>query len=189
MVAMSGNCTLCPDLCLSRTQIVLPTPCSVNGLLAIGEGPGADEDREGRGFCGRAGKTLDALLFEHGITRANYGQANLVRCRPEGNRKPTAGEIRNCQPLLMDSIAEFRPKVLLLVGATSAAAIIGFKGALYDQIQREASSTVVVRNHLCLAVPMPHVSPLAWNRFAPNGERWADIGRRQVALAVGLLAR
>lgn len=182
------TCTLCPALCQSRSQVVFPTPCPPNGLLAVGEAPGSDEDRQGEGFCGRAGKTLDALLASQGIARVGYGRSNIVRCRPEGNRKPTAVEIQNCLPLLMDSIAEYRPKVLLLVGGSAASAVIGYNGSLYEQIQKEASASILIRNHLCMAVPMPHVSPLAWNRFAPNGERWADIGRRQVALAVKLLA-
>ncbi len=191
------SCGFCPSLCQSRTQIVLPTPCPVGGLLAIGEAPGADEDTKGEGFVGRAGKTLDTLLAAHGISREAYGRANIVRCRPEGNRKPTALEAATCLPKLAEFIQECQPGVILLVGGTPTAAFLG-AGSLYRRIQesRQSAFTDLRLGHPglarlgrrgVLAVPMPHSSPLAFNRNSPDGRKWSVIAREQVALAVEAL--
>ncbi|WP_312261253.1 uracil-DNA glycosylase family protein [Candidatus Igneacidithiobacillus taiwanensis] len=101
-----NDCRQCPVLCQSRTRIVEADPV-VGGLLVIGEAPGADEDWEGRGFVGRAGRTLHALLAQHGMKRGrDYGCANIVRCRPPGNRKPSADEIRNVRGRVRELPAE-----------------------------------------------------------------------------------
>lgn len=191
-----ANCSLCSSLCISRTQIVLPTPCPKGGLLAIGEAPGADEDMAGEGFVGRAGKTLDMLLAEQGMPRGSFGKANIVRCRPADNRKPTRQEAANCITQLVDFIAAVKPKVLLLVGGTPTAYFMG-KGSLFDHVTHSADSGSDAHLHPAIqslldraelfVVPSPHTSPLAFNRNAPNGEKWAVIARRQVATAVKLL--
>ena len=197
-----GNCTRCPDLVACRTQIVSPTPCHPGGILAIGEAPGADEDRLGEGFAGRAGKTLDAILLEQGIPRDGYGRANICRCRPPGNRHPSKAEADACLPLLSEFIAESNPGVLLLVGETAVAHFLG-AGSLLRRIEQSRhpgggwvvpemchpALSPVVRERGILAIPMPHTSGLAWNRKAPDGRRWSEIGRQQVALAVSFVKR
>lgn len=193
------DCNRCPELCASRSQIVKPTPAPKGGLLAVGEAPGQLEDEKGFGFAGQAGKTLDALLAEHGIAREGYGQANICRCRPPGNRRPTKDEANACLPHLMEFIAETRPRVLLLVGGTATAYFQG-AGSLFRRIEmsRQPGGDWVDPS-MChpairplaqlglLAVPMPHTSGMAWHRKAPNGESWCEIGKRQVALAVDIL--
>lgn len=82
------------------------------------------------GFVGQAGKTLDALFAANGVARAQYGRANVVRCRPPGNRKPQTDEKDACLPKLAASIVAFRPRVLLLVGATAIEAFLGKGRAL-----------------------------------------------------------
>lgn len=106
------DCSHCPALCASRSQIVMPTPAPVGGLLAIGEAPGQKEDETGVGFAGQAGKMLDRLLAEHGIGREGYGRANIVRCRPPENRKPMKQEVDACLPYLADFIEKTKPRVL-----------------------------------------------------------------------------
>lgn len=194
------NCTRCPDLVTCRQQIVLPSACAPGGLLAIGEAPGADEDRSGEGFYGRAGKTLDGLLAQHGIGRGDYGRANIVRCRPPENRKPTAAEISACLPHLAQTIIDMQPGVLLLVGKTASDLILG-SGSLLRRIELSRESAfndfslahpalraglkpLLERRGGLLCVPMPHTSPLAWNRNAADGRKWSAIGQEQVALAV-----
>lgn len=190
------DCVLCEALCASRQQVVLPTAAPVGGLLAIGEAPGAVEDSVGYGFAGQAGKTLDGLLAAHGIERAGYGRANVCRCRPPGNRKPTRREVNACLPWLAEFILAHRPRVLLLVGGTAAAYFLG-RGSLFDAIQASRTGSgksldfsqchpaldVLAKLPLAL-VPMPHTSGMAWHRKAPNGQAWCDIGREQVRLAV-----
>jgi DNA polymerase len=198
------TCTKCLSLCASRTQIVEPDlpefgrPCCV---LVIGEAPGADEDAQGRGFVGRAGRTLQALLEEHGLRRGyDYGCANIVRCRPPENRRPTEIEIGHCLPYLAETIVKAQPKAVLTVGETATRAITGIRG-LADNIRflaehrrdpkrAEMLCPLVIRRAWpagTLLVPMPHTSPLAWNRNAPDGRKWAEVGAEQVRRMVRAL--
>ncbi|MDR9095488.1 uracil-DNA glycosylase [Burkholderia multivorans] len=199
------ECRVCPQLVGSRTRVVLPMPCPPGGLLAIGEAPGADEDALGEGFVGQAGRVLNALLAAHGLERSkDYGVANIVRCRPDGNRKPSKEEINNCMLWLAAFLLRARPKVLLLVGATATETFLG-PGPLYWHIERARRSAVLLakdahptlRHAIRLlhgmlggvfAFPMPHTSGMAWNRQAPNGQRWSVIGAEQVALAASRLS-
>ncbi len=99
-----------------------------------------DEDEIGEGFVGQAGRTLDTLLVRHGLERSrDYGVANIVRCRPDGNRKPDKTEIANCLPWLADFLGMARPKVLLLIGSTATEVFLG-PGPLHWQIERSRKS-------------------------------------------------
>lgn len=198
------ECRLCPRLVTSRTRIVFPTPCPPGGLLAIGEAPGVEEDEIGEGFVGQAGRTLDALLVQHGLERnRDYGVANIVRCRPEDNRRPSRHEIDNCLLWLSALLLTTHPKVLLLVGTTATKVFLG-PGPLYWHIERSRKTPVLLakdanptlRHAIRLlhgmlggvfAVPMPHTSGMAWNRRASNGKVWREIGEEQVELAVECL--
>ena len=197
---MQKNCDDC-SLCSRRTQIVMPTPCLPGGLLAIGEAPGAEEDIAGEGFVGRAGKTLDKLLGIYGIARSDYGRANLCRCRPVDdagkNRKPTAKEIEACLPKLAEFIGECRPGVILCVGWTPGQVFVpagSLAAAIEAGVVRHGPghSLDLPAPLSALAAPvrvvvMPHTSPLAFNRNAPNGRKWAHVAADQVGIAVGLL--
>ncbi len=206
-IADQLTCRLCPALCDTRMQVVLPTiPAARPYLLAIGEAPGADEDAAGEGFVGRAGKTLDTALSACGLTRGlNYGVANVVRCRPPNNRKPTAKELANCIPWLAETLVAQQPTVLFLVGATAASIFMG-KDRLWDLVQASQKNAGDPTPYLdtmpaSLAgafrsmesaprlIPSPHTSPLAWNRNAPDGQKWSEIGRAQAALAIRLLEK
>lgn len=184
----------------TRTQVVMPTACRPGGLLAIGEAPGADEDLAGEGFVGRAGKTLDGLLAMHGVLRSDYGRANICRCRPaEGdeNRKPKQPEIDACLPKLSESIGQMMPGVILCVGWTPGKLFFD-QSSLFEAIQAggqryfqlDGRGMPAVLHHIrrpVHVVVMPHTSPLAFNRNARNGRKWAEIAREQVRLAVGLV--
>lgn len=193
----------CQDCQLHKTriQVVMPTACRPGGLLAIGEAPGADEDLAGEGFVGRAGKTLDRLLAEHGVSRGDYGRANICRCRPvEGdkNRKPRQPEIDACLPKLAESIGQMMPGVILCVGWTPGKLFFD-QPNLFEAIEvggrryfhPGGMGTPVALHHIrhsVHVVVMPHTSPLAFNRNAPNGRKWAEIAREQARLAVGLVS-
>jgi len=90
------------------------------GLMIIGEAPGADEDRQGEPFVGRAGQLLDRMLASIGLERRQVYIANVLKCRPPGNRDPKPEEAIRCMPFLMRQIALVRPRVLLAVGRVSA---------------------------------------------------------------------
>jgi DNA polymerase len=200
------DCHKCHGLCASRTQVVLPDlpewgrSCR---LLVVGEAPGADEDRQGRGFVGRSGRTLHRLLAEHGLFRGvHYGCANIVRCRPPGNRRPTAEEISNCLFFLADVLRKAKPEAVLLVGGSATAAFCG-RGSLSDQIvdlERRghlpdprlchvALSEVLEEQDAPLVFAMPHTSPLAWNRNAPDGRKWSIWGKEVVVSMVFALKK
>ncbi len=96
------------------------------GLMVIGEGPGADEDRLGRPFVGKAGQLLDKILASGGFDRhRNAYIANVVKCRPPGNRVPTPTECLACLPYLREQMYILQPKVVLLLGATALRGVLG----------------------------------------------------------------
>ena len=93
-------------------------------IMIIGEGPGADEDRIGRPFVGRAGQLLDRMLAAIGLDRQGVHITNVVYWRPPGNRTPTTAEIASCLPFVLRHIALVHPKLLVLAGATAASALL-----------------------------------------------------------------
>jgi uracil-DNA glycosylase len=108
-------CTKCP-LSATRTKVVFGTGNSDADLMFVGEGPGAEEDRQGLPFVGRAGGLLTQLLEEIGMSRDDVFITNVVRCRPPGNRDPQPAEIEACRPYLESSIDLIQPRVLATLG-------------------------------------------------------------------------
>lgn len=113
--ARIANCTAC-RLHQGRTQTVPGNGDPNAELMFIGEGPGANEDRQGVPFVGRAGKLLDELLSEIGFSRENVFVANVVKCRPPDNRNPKPDEIGCCEVYLREQIEGIRPKLIVLLG-------------------------------------------------------------------------
>ena len=110
-----AGCTAC-RLHEART-LTVPGDGDPNAeLMFIGEAPGANEDQQGRPFVGRAGQLLDELLAEIGFTRADVFVANVVKCRPPGNRDPMPDEIGCCETYLREQIEGIRPKLIVLLG-------------------------------------------------------------------------
>jgi uracil-DNA glycosylase len=108
-------CTKCA-LAETRTQVVFGVGDPHAGLMFVGEGPGAQEDLEGEPFVGRAGKLLTRLIEEIGLTRSDVYIANVVKCRPPGNRDPLPGEIEACRPYLEAQLAFIEPRVVVTLG-------------------------------------------------------------------------
>ena len=92
-------------------------------ILAVGEGAGAEEEKSGRFFVGRAGKMLDEMLAKAGWTRDDVELWNAVRCRPKNNHTPSMRQVRCCRPFLNHRIQTLKPKVVVAMGATAAKAI------------------------------------------------------------------
>lgn len=106
-------------------QVVFGEGVWPSGLMCIGEGPGADEDRLGRPFVGKAGQLLDRILEASGFDRKrNCYIANVVKCRPPGNRVPEPAEREACWPNLRAQIRLVQPKIVVLLGATALQALI-----------------------------------------------------------------
>jgi uracil-DNA glycosylase len=108
-------CTRCP-LSQGRTNVVFGNGNADADLMFVGEGPGHHEDLQGLPFVGRAGKLLDQLLEEIGLSRSEVFVANVVKCRPPGNRDPLPDEIEACKPYLHGQIELIEPKVICTLG-------------------------------------------------------------------------
>lgn len=93
-------------------------------ILFVGEGPGADEDAQGRPFVGRAGKLLDKIIAACGLNRSDVFIANILKCRPPGNRDPRADEIINCFPYLQRQIEIINPEIIVALGAPAARTLL-----------------------------------------------------------------
>ncbi len=119
LAATVRACTLC-GLHRSRTQTVFGVGKRDARLFVIGEAPGADEDRQGEPFVGRAGQLLNAMLRAIGLPRSDVYIANILKCRPPNNRDPEPGESATCTPYLTQQIELVRPRVLLAVGRIAA---------------------------------------------------------------------
>ncbi|MBI1853186.1 MAG: uracil-DNA glycosylase [Planctomycetes bacterium] len=116
---LASNCRRCP-LWEGRTNLVVDRGNPRARVMAIGEAPGANEDRQGVAFVGRAGRLLDDMLAEIGIdSNRDLLIANVVKSRPPGNRPPTADEAAACLPYLRKQIDLVKPKLILLLGATA----------------------------------------------------------------------
>ncbi|MFV8754333.1 uracil-DNA glycosylase [Nannocystaceae bacterium ST9] len=123
-----GDCQRCP-LAATRTKIVFGVGDPEASLMFVGEAPGGDEDRIGEPFVGAAGKRLDQWLHALGLDRRQVYIANVIKCRPPGNRDPRPVEIERCSPFLHAQIRAIRPKVLVALGRFAGAALIGSAGS------------------------------------------------------------
>src|SRR4051794_10898676 len=110
------SCPNCPELAATRTQVVFGAGHADADLMFVGEAPGANEDRQGLPFVGQAGKLLDQLLGEIGLERSEVFVANVLKCRPPGNRDPHPVEIENCQAYLMRQLELIEPRVVCTLG-------------------------------------------------------------------------
>lgn len=116
-------CTLC-DLHHTRTQTVFGTGHPNADWMVIGEAPGFEEDRQGEPFVGRAGQLLTKMLLAIGLEREKVFIANILKCRPPGNRDPQQLEIAHCRPYLHQQVMLIQPKIILAMGRIAAQALL-----------------------------------------------------------------
>lgn len=117
------KCHKCP-LAHTRTSVVPGEGNPKARLMFIGEAPGADEDSQGRPFVGRAGKLLTKIIESIGLKREDVYIANILKCRPPGNRNPLPGEIKTCSPYLERQIEKIKPKVICALGKFSTQTLL-----------------------------------------------------------------
>jgi DNA polymerase len=144
-----GDCRRC-RLNEKRTNIVFGEGDPHAELMFIGEGPGADEDAQGRPFVGRAGELLTKMINAMGLDRSQVYIANTVKCRPPGNRDPEPEEIAECLPFLKAQIASVRPKVIVALGRVAARTLLNAEGSLSklrDKVHDYCGIPVVVTYH------------------------------------------
>jgi DNA polymerase len=144
-----GDCTRCKLHQQGRKQIVFGVGNPRAELMFVGEGPGADEDAQGEPFVGRAGQLLNNMIKAMGLRREDVYIANIVKCRPPGNRTPERDECETCSPFLMRQIAVIKPKVIVALGAVAA------------------------KNLLAINAPMSELRG-RWYDFKPAGVRSSD---------------
>jgi uracil-DNA glycosylase family 4 len=125
-----GDCTRCKLHKQGRKQIVFGVGNPRAELMFVGEGPGADEDAQGEPFVGRAGQLLNNMIKAMGLQREDVYIANVVKCRPPGNRTPEPDECDTCSPFLMRQIATINPKVVVALGATAAKNLLAMNSSL-----------------------------------------------------------
>lgn len=118
-----GDCTRC-KLHSGRTNLVFGVGNPEARLMFVGEGPGADEDEQGEPFVGRAGQLLTQIIKAMGFAREEVYIANVVKCRPPGNRNPEPDEIAQCVPFLHAQIAAIRPSVIVALGKFAAQTLL-----------------------------------------------------------------
>jgi DNA polymerase len=129
-------CTACP-LAETRTQVVFGVGDPAADLLFVGEGPGAEEDKQGEPFVGRAGQLLTRLIEGIGLSRAEVYIANVVKCRPPGNRDPQPVEIATCRPYLEAQLEFIRPKVVVTLGNFATKLLLDTKDGITKLRGRE----------------------------------------------------
>lgn len=187
------NCQLC-DLCQHRTQVVLPDGPK-RSVLAVGEAPGAEEDRRGVGFAGIAGTNLDKAFVRAGVQRKDYARTNVVRCRPPQNRRPKRSEVDACASHLEKTIEEWEPAVIIAVGNSAAKRLAPDLAAgsylpTCERLLQRARQGEFQFYGLRPLLPMPHSSPLAWNRKYESADGTfvpiRELGEEIVKVAVNL---
>lgn len=124
-----GDCKKC-KLHGERKNIVFGEGDGKAQLMFIGEGPGADEDEQGRPFVGRAGQVLTNLIYKMGLTRDDVYIANMVKCRPPGNRNPEPDEVAACMPFLLRQIDAIKPEIVVTLGSVSTRALLNTDGTI-----------------------------------------------------------
>lgn len=165
-----AQCRAC-GLCQTRTQTVFADGVPGSPLMVVGEAPGADEDQQGFPFVGRTGQLLDKMLHAVGMNRrSNVYIANVLKCRPPGNRNPEASEIEQCAPFLLKQIQASQPKVLFLVGRFAINALLKtekpisqLRGAVHQIELNCLQIPAVVSYHPAYLLRRPEEKSKSWD--------------------------
>jgi uracil-DNA glycosylase family 4 len=177
-VAMEAStCVLC-RLSEGRTTVVFGMGDPAADLMFIGEGPGEQEDRQGLPFVGRSGQLLDRLLSEElGVVRAQVYIANVVKCRPPGNRDPRPDEIAACRPYLQQQLDLIRPSVVVTLGRYAAQWLLDTT----QGITKLRGRTYPFAHGVL--IPTLHPAAALRGGAEPLGQMRADFVRAKMALA------
>ena len=177
LAAVAAECTRCA-LSGGRTNVVFGTGNPTADLMFVGEGPGAEEDRQGLPFVGRSGKLLDDLLVQEiGLDRSEVYIANVVKCRPPDNRDPLPEEIATCRPYLQRQVELVAPRVLVTMGNFATKVLLDTKeGITRLRGRRYAWGDGVV------LVPTYHPAALLRGGGERTAEARADFVRARLSL-------
>ncbi len=159
-----GDCTRCA-LHQGRNKIVFGDGSPNARLMFVGEGPGADEDAQGVPFVGKAGQLLNNMITAMGLKREEVYIANVVKCRPPGNRVPEPEEGATCSPFLFRQIDVVRPEVLVALGATAATWLLGARqplAGLRGRLHSVRGTKLIVTYHPAYLLRDPRQKKEAW---------------------------
>jgi uracil-DNA glycosylase len=164
-VEVSG-CTRC-ELCKTRTQTVFGVGNRRAELMVIGEAPGADEDAQGEPFVGRAGQLLNSMLRALGSPRETVYIANVLKCRPPGNRDPKPSEVASCLPYLQRQVDMIQPRLMLAVGRIAAQNLLATDtpiGRLRGHVHRfgARATPLIVTYHPAYLLRSPSEKRKSW---------------------------
>ncbi len=161
-------------LSTTATNLVFADGNPEAGLMLVGEGPGAEEDRAGLPFVGPSGQLLDRMLASIGLDRTRYVITNLIPWRPPGNRNPTDSEVLICLPFLLRHIALVRPRHLVLLGAMAARAVLGGSTGITKLRGKWMDANIAELPAPVPTLPMLHPAYLLRNPGAKR-DAWADL--------------
>jgi DNA polymerase len=174
------DCRAC-ELCAARKQAVFGVGNEHAPWLFVGEGPGADEDEKGEPFVGQAGKLLDAMLAATGLQRGREVYiANVVKCRPPGNRVPKPEEAAACAPFLDRQVALIKPKLIVALGKTAAVRLTGNEGALgamRGRLHDYRGIPLVINYHPAYLIRNPPDKTKAWDDLLFAKRTMAELDR------------
>lgn len=159
-----GDCTRCA-LHTGRNKLVFADGNPNARLMFVGEGPGADEDAQGLPFVGKAGQLLNNMITAMGLKREEVYIANVVKCRPPGNRTPEPDEGNTCSPFLFRQIDVVRPQVLVALGATAATYLLGSRqplAGLRGRVHAFRGTQLIVTYHPAYLLRDPRQKKEAW---------------------------
>ncbi len=172
------DCQTC-GLGRGRRNLVFGEGDEAARLMLIGEGPGADEDRLGRPFVGAAGQLLDRILAAVDITREEVYIANVVKCRPPGNRTPSPAEAGACLPWLFRQLETIRPAVIVLLGATAFKYLIGGTTGITvvrgKWLTTKSGIAVMPTYHPAALLRNPGWKKPVWEDFQQVRDRYNDV--------------
>src|SRR5499426_3684257 len=172
---LGPDCSRCKLHTLGRTQVVFGVGNPNADLMFVGEGPGADEDIQGEPFVGRAGQLLTKIIEAIGLRREDVYIANVIKCRPPGNRNPEPDEVEQCEPFLFRQIDAIKPKVIVALGKFAAQSLL----RTTDPITRIRGREFTYRD----AILIPTYHP-AYLLRTPSAKRevWEDMKRVRAIL-------
>ncbi len=167
LAAKVARCKKCPELVENRTQTVFGVGNPFSELVFLGEAPGADEDKQGVPFVGRAGKLLTDMI-EKGmkLNRDDVYICNILRCRPPGNRNPSPDEAGHCRPFLNETLEVIRPKFICCLGSIAAANLLDTQetiGRLRGRVHDYRGIKVICTYHPAYLLRNPPAKSAAWD--------------------------
>jgi DNA polymerase len=173
-----GDCRRC-RLCSDRNHLVFGEGSPKAPLVFVGEGPGFDEDRQGRPFVGRAGKLLDKMILALGFDRGDVYICNVVKCRPPKNRTPDPEEIKLCSPFLLQQLEAIHPRAICALGACAAQTLLQTSqpiSALRRKIHSWRGIPLAATYHPAYLLRTPSQKAAAWQDLLAIRQLLADAG-------------